>query len=155
MEYCILKNITASCSICKKSHQLFTTIQPLKKHIIDQHIGIVGNDVTIGDNNWLWKFFYISEYGVPICSICKCVCVPLPELTSIINHLMFDHYINKRKAKRLHNWVKLYVTELSTQERKCLLCNDIFNESNSYNLMLHLTFIHLLDVPLGIQISEE
>lgn len=153
MEYCILKNSTASCSICNESHQLFTTIEPFKNHVFSRHTEIY--NIISTDDNWLWKFFYISENGVLICSICKRICVPIPELTSIRNHLLIDHYINNRKAKRLRSWVRLFVTELSPQRRQCRICNNVYDESNSYNFMLHLTFIHLVDVPRGIEISEE
>lgn len=155
MEYCILKNETANCSICSESHQIFTTIEPFKYHIIDKHIEIYQNNVIPGNNNWLWEYFYISKSQIAVCSICRNGFVPLPNLTSIKNHLIFIHYVNNAKAERLQRWIRLHVTELNTQKRKCNICENVYDENNSYNLMVHLICDHSLNPPSGVEIVEE
>lgn len=157
MEYCILKNVTASCSICNESHRIFTTIEPFKQHVINRHTEIYKNTILYGDNNWIWKFIYITNHEVPICGICKITCahMPIPDLTSIKNHLRINHYINNIKARHLCQWVRSYVTELSIQKKKCRICENVYDQNNSYNLMLHLVHTHYLIAPRGIEISEE
>lgn len=157
MEYCTLKNVTASCNICNESHRIFITIEPFKQHIISRHSEIYENTIIPGDDNWLWKYIYITKYEIPICSICKITYMhmPIPDLTSIKNHLRMNHYVNNEKARRLCRWVRSYVIELSMQRTKCRICENVYDENNSYNLMLHLVHTHFLIAPRGIEITEE
>lgn len=157
MEYCILKNEWAKCSICGIHLQIFATVNQFKQHIIVQHKQIFENTIILEGRNWLWKLFCITEHDA-ICSLCNST-YSLSHQINLIpmqNHLINEHNANEMKAKRLREFMNVgYGIEISTQQRKCGICGITYEQSNSYELMIHLIYAHEITTPRGIELREE
>lgn len=155
MEYCILKNEWAKCSICGIQLKIFTTVNQFKLHIIIRHKQIYENTIILEGHNWLWKFFHITESHA-ICNLCYSAYSLSHQInvTPMQTHLIREHNTNEIKAGRLREFMKVHGKEINTLQRKCVICGIIYEQSNSYELMIHLTYAHEVNAPRGTDVTN-
>jgi len=72
--------------------------------------------------------------------------------TYMKKHLQNIHKIDENTAQEHRNWISCcnHVTlNLVNNTMTCKYCNQVFQNNNYFNIMIHLTDTHQIDVPFN------
>lgn len=157
-------NNCIKCRMCDSFYPIYRGIDHLKNHIFNKHEENYCYARILHGTNFKWKqYFYTIQNDNAKCKLCNKVYCHYETIMSpdIERHLKFRHNVDKYIAKALREWLHSYVSvnleagSVHFGEMQCRICNNIFQDSNSLNLMEHMRNIHQKDVLIIRQINTK
>lgn len=144
------------CRLCESFYPIYRCTDHLKNHILHKHKEFYQYARAIYGTNFKWKrYFYTIQNDNAKCNLCKKMYDHYKTIMSpdIKTHLKFRHNVDQHIAKNLRQRLRSYVSinldsvqSVHFGEIRCKICNNIFQESNSLNLMKHMHSIHQIDL---------
>lgn len=152
-------NEWVNCNQCVQKFQIFEDIEKFKQHVFDKHPH--HEIITIYNREYLWHFFYITEYNMVKCRLCDAI-YPMKITENVALCTLKKHVLNYHV-----NYDNRSITEWLTQnyeitgfdaknrptEKRCEVCgNNYFGPLIlSYFLLMHLIVDHNLVPPNAMQ----
>lgn len=149
-------NSCIKCRMCGLFYPIHRRTDHLKNHILFRHRESYCYAHELHGTNFNWKqYFYTIQDDDAKCNLCdKVYChYKISVSLGIRKHLKIIHNVDKYIAKELRQWLRSYVSinldvrSIHFGKTRCRICNIIFRDNNSLNLMKHMRDIHRMDVP--------
>jgi len=144
----------AKCNFCGANYYLKKNYTSIKCHIKRDHKDIYNSIKSEASKKEFEWPFSITEDNRTECDICHMYYdIGYTVSISMTEHLKNFHNIDENTAKEHQDWI-LYSNHVilneSSDTMMCKYCNQVFQNNNYFNLMLHLINIHQIYVPFEI-----
>lgn len=155
-DYITLKdNNYIKCRLCESFYPIHRYTDHLRNHILYKHKESYRYARALYRTNFNWKqYFYTIQNNNAKCNLCNKIYLHYKTIMNpeIKVHLQVIHNVNQYTAKNLRQRLRSYISinfnlqSAHFSEIRCNVCNHIFQNSNSLNLMKHMRNIHQIDL---------